>query len=138
MSFPYMHPQTIIFVPSNAQVNIAALPIFKPIQTVTITGVTLTSPTALNVSAAASSNVTVKLLQLANASNIVANLSLNSVSNLVANVARELVINTTLAAVATGTGLGLEVILANVANQSFGTAAMYQIDYVQGSPGSEG
>ena len=136
MSYPYMNPQSIIFVPSNAQVNLAMAPAFCPVQPCTITGVTLTSATAVNVADAAS-DIFLNLVQLANATNVIATLSLNSTSNLIANTPCQLAINATTCQIAAGVVCGWNVLIENVANKSFGTIACYQIDYVQGSPASE-
>jgi len=137
MSYPYMNPESIIYSPSNAQVNESMKPIFCPTQKVTITGVSLTSGTAVNVADAAS-EIWFNLVQLANATNVVATGYCNATSNLIANTPFQLTLNSQNKVVSAGTVIGLNVKIENVANTSFGTAATWQIDYVQGSPGSEG
>ena len=135
MSFPYMNPQSIIFTLATAA-NIGMRPIFKPLQKVTITGVSLTSGTAVNVADAAS-EIRCNLVDISNATNVIAALVLNTASNLIANTACEFTLNTTLVGVAAGTILALNVGIENIANKTIDNAT-YQIDYVQGSPGSEG
>lgn len=134
--FPCMNPSSICFVPANAKANITAQAIFKPVQNTTITGVSV-SPSA-NVTGANADYVLLKLIQLANASNVVATVNIIAGVNLTANTAYDLTLNSTLAPVAAGTALGLVATFNTVGNVNLGSEVLYQIDYIQGSPASEG
>ena len=136
MSFPYMNPQSLTFTPANVSANVTMLPLFCPTQGVTITGVTLTSDTAYNSPSA--NMIQINIVELANSTNKVATLILNQTSNLVANTPRQFTLNTSLVGVLEGTVLGLNFSMQNEANTNLGAVGTYQIDYVQGSPGSEG
>ena len=139
MSYPYMTPHSITFpiqAATNARINIDMLPFFVAPNVLTVTGMTLSAASAVNVADAAS-EIRVNLVQLANATNVVASLLLNTASNLVANAATEFAVNSTVATLAAGTVLGINLGVENEANMNFGTFACYQMDYVQGSPGAE-
>lgn len=135
MSFPAMSPHSVIHIPSNAKANITALPVLVPVKKITITGVSVVPNAALT--GADARYILLKLIQLANASNVVATINIKTGVNLVANTVREFTINDTLAPVGAGTVLGLTANFNDVANAHMGTEVGYQIDYVQGAPGAE-
>jgi len=82
--------------------------------------------------------VHLKLVQLGNTSNVVAEKNFYTGVNASANTATELTINTSLDNVAAGTTLAANVMFANYANLGMHGYWAAQIDYVQGSPGNEG
>jgi hypothetical protein len=135
MSFPTMSPQSITFIPSNAKAAIAAQPFFVPVEKCYITGASVVSGTAITGNN--TNYVAISLIQLANASNVVATINLASGTNATVNAVTDLTINSTLNPVAAGTVLGLTVAYGNTANINM-ALAMYQLDYIQGSPASEG
>ena len=137
MSFPYMNPHSIIFVPNNASEDISMLPIFTPVRTITITGVSVTGTTG-RAGTGGTDEIRCQIIQLANASNKVATLLIDATHNLTANTPMQFTINSTLDEVAAGTVLGINVAYEDSQNAHFGTTAVYQIDYVQGAPGAEG
>jgi hypothetical protein len=134
--FPYMKPSAIKFIPSNAAANITAQPLFTAVGKTYITGASVVHSGA--VVGDDTDYIAISLIQLANASNVVATINFKTGVNSVANAAADLTLNSTLNPVASGTVLGLTVLFGTTANINLGTMAMYQIDYVQGSPASEG
>jgi hypothetical protein len=130
-----MSPQSITFIPSNAKAAITALPVFTPVETCYLTGVSIVSDTAIT--GDNTNYVAISLIQLANASNVVATTNLKAGTNATVNAVTDLTVNSTLNPVAAGTVLGLTLAYGNTTNINIGQYVL-QIDYIQGSPAAEG
>jgi hypothetical protein len=134
--YPYMHPFSLKFIPSNSKANIAYCPAFTPVETCYLTGVSVIGSGATT--GDDTDYVDLQLVQLANASNVVATINFNTGVNGTANAATQLAINSSLNPVSAGTVLGWLATFGTVGNQNLGAMALYQIDYIQGSPAAEG
>ena len=140
-SFPYMNPHSITFIPgTNASENIGFMPIFVAPTALTVTGVSIVPLTAVT-GATTNDEIYMNLVQLANTTNKVATLRVSATVNLAINTAQAFTVNSTVSSLTKGAVLGLNVSLEDEENSNFGNLTqqcVYQIDYVQGSPGSEG
>ncbi len=128
--------KSILITPVNALANITALPVFTPLHTATITGFSFVASAA--VVGANADYVLIKLIQLANSSNVVATLNVITGVNVSGNARQNNTTNTTIDEVTSGMRLGLSVACNDTINVNLGSEATFQLDYVQGSPASLG
>lgn len=128
--------KTILITPVNALANITALPVFTPKSTVTVTGFSFVASAAIT--GANADYILIKLIQLANVSNVVATLNIITAVNVTANARQNCTINTTIDEATTGMRLGLQVACNDTVNVNLGSETTFQLDYVQGSPAAEG
>lgn len=128
--------KSIIFAPLNSLANITATPVFTPLETVTITGFSFVPTSAIT--GANADYVLIKLIQLANSSNVVATLNIITGINVAANARQNCTVNTTIDEVTSGMVLGLQVACNDTINVNLSAVATFQLDYLQGAPANLG
>ncbi len=128
--------KSILITPVNALANIASMPVFTALEPVTITGFSFVASAAIT--GANADYVLIKLIQLANVSNVVATLNVNTGVNVTANARQNCTVNTTIDEVSSGMRLGLSVACNDTGNVNLGSETTFQLDYVQGSPAALG
>ncbi len=140
MSFPAMNPQNRVVGTdlANFAANLAVTPVMVvPAHKITITGFSVVTTTAFG-PADAPTNIKAYLINIAAPTTPIAYLWANSSNPVTVNTKFAANINTSLSNVAANTILAIYMNASNITNAVWGTKGMYQIDYVQGSPASEG
>lgn len=138
MSYPYMNPQSIILTGiANFAANLTATPIFTPVNKITITGFSVVTDGAVT-PVEALTNINAYLINMAAPTAQLAFINVNTTCAMTANAALQA--NIVTSTVAAGTRLAVYMTAANAANAAgtWGTHGCYQLDYIQGSPASEG
>ena len=140
MSFPYLNPHSLTYggTIANFGANLELTPIFVAPRALTITGFSVVTNKAVT-PVEALTNINAYLINMAAPTAQLAYINVNSTTAMTANAVLEA--NIIVENVASGTVLGIYMNASNVANGTtgyWGEAGSYQMDYVFGSPASEG